>query len=155
MTFDPSRDLTIGRIIRAPRAAVWRAWTDPERFAQWWLPAPTIGRVVTMHVVPGGALETEMSEDGGPFVPHLSACYLAVEPESRLVFTNALTGGWRPAEHPFITAVITFRDHPDGTDYAAHVMHANAPDRARHEELGFHDGWGTVTAQLAALVEQG
>lgn len=70
------------------------------------------------------------------------------------MFTNALVGGWRPAEHPFMTAVITRRDHPDGTDYAAHVMHRSQADRDAHEEAGFFDGWGTVVAQLAALAER-
>ena len=71
----------------------------------------------------------------------------------RIVFTNALLGGWRPAENPFITAIISLEDHPAGTNYVAHVMHKNNADRAMHEELGFYDGWGTVIAQLANLVE--
>jgi uncharacterized protein YndB with AHSA1/START domain len=33
-------------------------------------------------------------------------------------------------------------------------MHRNSADRNRHEELGFYDGWGTVTEQLAKLVER-
>lgn len=53
-----------------------------------------------------------------------------------------------------MTAVITLADHPDGTDYAAHVMHRSDADRAMHEEMGFFDGWGTVIAQLAGLVER-
>ena len=28
-------DLVISRLIRAPRAAVWRAWTEPEMLKQW------------------------------------------------------------------------------------------------------------------------
>lgn len=32
-------------------------------------------------------------------------------------------------------------------------MHRNVTDRDRHEKLGFHDGWGTVTRQLAELAE--
>jgi uncharacterized protein YndB with AHSA1/START domain len=32
-------------------------------------------------------------------------------------------------------------------------MHRNVTDRDSHEQLGFHDGWGTVTRQLAELVE--
>ena len=72
----------------------------------------------------------------------------------RLVFTDTLLGGWRPADAPFMTAVITLRDHPEGTEYAAHVMHKSQADRDTHEEMGFYDGWGTVIAQLAALVEQ-
>jgi uncharacterized protein YndB with AHSA1/START domain len=151
--FDPTRDLVISRIIKAPRAAIWRAWTDRRSFEQWWVPAPARCRVVEMDVCPGGALTTEISENGGAFTPHLSACFLvATEPE-RIVFTNALVGGWRPAEQPFMTAIITLGDHPQGTNYAAHVMHKNDADRKMHHELGFFDGWGTVIEQLARLVE--
>jgi uncharacterized protein YndB with AHSA1/START domain len=36
---------------------------------------------------------------------------------------------------------------------AALVRHGDPEARARHEELGFEDGWGTVAAQLAAVAE--
>ncbi len=152
-TPDPALDLTISRIIAAPRAAVWRAWTDRASFEQWWVPAPAKCRVETMELRPGGGLVTRISENGGAFAPHLDACFLSVDDRQRLVFTDALRGGWRPAERPFMTAVITLRDHPGGTEYAAHVMHRNGADRASHAEMGFFDGWGTVMAQLARLVE--
>ncbi len=151
--FNPNLDLSIERIIKAPRSTVWHAWTDPQSFAQWWVPHPALCRVEAMDLVPGGALVTSISENGGAFGPHLDACYLAVEPEHRLVFTNALTGGWRPAAEPFITAIVTLADHPDGTLYTARVMHKSADVRNHHAELGFYDGWGTVATQLAALVE--
>lgn len=150
--FDPRLDLEISRVLRAPRASVWAAWTTPELFAQWWIPAPTRCRVDAMDVRPGGELRTSMS-DGDAFVPHLSGCYLAVDPEERLVVTTALVAGWRPAAAPFITAVVTLDDHPDGTLYRAHVMHKDAATRDEHERLGFADGWGAVAAQLAAVVE--
>src|SRR3546814_7255560 len=102
---------------------------------------------------PGGSFVIRSSEDGGDFAPHLSACFLAIDDLERIVFTNALVGGWRPAEQPFMTAIITLKEHPTGTDYAAHVMHKNNADRNMHEELGFYDGWGTVIDQLAGLVE--
>lgn len=148
-------DLETSRVIRAPRSRVWRAWTDPERLAQWWIPRPAICRVGSLELRPGGAFVTEMSEDGTVFGPHLSGCFLDVVPEERIVYTNALTGGWRPAPDGFVTAVITLTDHPDGTEYRALAMHKNRADRDKHEELGFHDGWGTVVAQLAELVETG
>lgn len=150
---DPQRDLEITRIIKAPRSAVWQAWTDPTQFAQWWIPAPALCRVQRMEVRPGGALLTEMSEDGKSFGPHMDACYLEVEEGRKLVLTNALSGGWRPAVSPFMTAVITLDDHDAGTAYRAVVMHKDPETRAWHEEMGFFDGWGTVAAQLAALVE--
>lgn len=150
---NPDLDLTLSRVIKAPRSAVWRAWTDRASFEQWWVPAPAKCKVVEMDLHPGGAFTTQISENGGAFTPHLNACFLAVEEGERIVFTNALVGGWRPAEQPFITAIITLRDHPMGTDYVAYVMHKNNADRTMHEELGFYDGWGTVVEQLAKLVE--
>ena len=153
-TFDPDLDLTISRIIKAPRQAIWNAWTDPRNLEQWWVPAPARCKVVKLDLVPGGAFTTRISEGGGDFAPHLSACFLDVEDRRRLIFTNALTGGWRPAEQPFMTAIITLTDHPDGTDYAAHVMHKSPADRAMHAELGFYDGWGTVIGQLAAFLDK-
>ncbi len=151
---NPELDLTLSRIIKAPRQAVWNAWTTPASFAQWWVPAPARCKVVEMDFRPGGGLVTEIDEGGG-FTPHLNACFLAVAALDRIVFTNALIGGWRPAEQPFMTAIITLGDHPQGTDYAAHVMHKSKADRDMHEEMGFRDGWGTVVGQLAKLVETG
>ncbi len=150
----PDLDLSISRVIKAPRPVIWRAWTDRASFEQWWVPAPAQCKVVEMDLCPGGSFVTQISENGGDFRPHLSACFLAIDHLERIVFTNALVGGWRPAEHPFMTAIITLRDHPTGTEYLAHVMHKNNADRIRHEEMGFYDGWGTVAEQLATLAER-
>ena len=151
---NPDLDLTISRVIKAPRQAVWNAWTDPASFEQWWVPAPAKCKVLKMNLRPGGSFVTQISENGGAFMPHLSGCFLAIDDLERIVFTDSLVGGWRPAEQPFMTAIITLQDHPMGTDYVAHVMHKSNADRNRHEAMGFYDGWGTVTEQLAKLVER-
>lgn len=149
----PHLDLTISRIIKAPRLAVWNAWTDPSSFEQWWVPQPEICRVLDMDLRPGGSFRTEISSDGTQFGPHITGCFLAVDELERIVFTDALVAGWRPAEAAFVTAVMTMKDHPDGTEYTATALHRNIADRDQHEQLGFHEGWGTVTRQLAELVE--
>ncbi len=140
-----------------PREDVWRAWTDPELLAQWWLPAPAVARVDRLEVEPGGAIVTQMSMDGGEFMPHIDAIFLVVEEGQRLVFTNAIDSNWRPAspQPVAMTAEIVFGEHPDGTDYRVVVRHGNPEQRDTHEELGFFDGWGSVTDALAALVESG
>jgi uncharacterized protein YndB with AHSA1/START domain len=152
---NPDLDLTLQRIIRAPRAAVWRGWTDPARFAQWWLPAPTLCRVDRLEVRPGGALVTRLSDDGVDYVPHVDAIFIVVDDLARIVFTNAIDSSWRPASPAPVpmTAEITLTDHPDGTDYRVLVRHGDPAARARHEELGFIDGWGAVTDQLAKVAE--
>ncbi|GAA4051450.1 SRPBCC domain-containing protein [Nonomuraea soli] len=154
---NPDLDLALQRVIRAPRATVWRAWTDPSRLAKWWTPAPALCLVDHLELRPGGAFVTRFSEEGTTFVPHMDACFLAVDELERIVFTNAVDSTWRPAapDPVSMTATITMSDHPDGTDYRVLVRHGDPESRARHEKLGFADGWGTVAGQLAALVEGG
>ena len=98
-----------------------------------------------------------MSEDGSTYVPHTDSVFLVVEDGRRLVFTNAVSSGWRPvAPAPVsMTAEIVLDDAEDGTAYRAIVRHGDPEQRARHEELGFFDGWGSVTAALAELAEGG
>ena len=153
---DPEYDLFLQRVIRAAPFDIWRAWTEPTRLAQWWVPAPTISRIDRLEVRPGGGFVTWMSDDGQEFLPHTDAIFLVVEEGRRLVFTNAVTSAWRPAspEPVAMTAEIILDEHPDGTDYQVIVRHGDPATRARHQELGFFDGWGSVTEALAHLVEK-
>ncbi|GAA1549351.1 MULTISPECIES: SRPBCC domain-containing protein [Brevibacterium] len=153
--FDSALDLTIQRVIQAPKETIWSAWTEPDKLAQWWIPAPLTLRVDALELHPGGAFVTHMSEDGESFSPHVDAVFLVVEDNSRLVFTNAVNSSWHPAfpDPVSMTTEIILTDHEDGTDYQAVVRHGSPKQRARHEELGFFDGWGTVTEQLAKSVE--
>ncbi|WP_329072356.1 SRPBCC domain-containing protein [Amycolatopsis sp. NBC_01480] len=152
---NPDLDLGLDRVIRAPRKQVWQAWTDPANLAQWWIPAPMRCRVERLEARSGGAFVTLMSDDGDAFVPHLDACFLVVEEYERIVFTNAITSAWRPASPAPIsmTAEIVLLDHPDGTDYRVTVRHGDPGARQHHADLGFADGWGTTTSQLARLAE--
>ena len=152
---NPELDLSVERIIRAPRKVVWEAWTDPSRLAQWWIPTPMTCRVERLEVCPGGAFVTQMSDDGLTFVPHLDACFLLVEEFERIVFTNAVDSQWRPASPDPIamTAEVRLYDHADGTDYRIVARHGDQAARTRHAELGFADGWGTVTDQLARFAQ--
>jgi uncharacterized protein YndB with AHSA1/START domain len=154
MTADLGRDLTISRIIKAPRAIVWEAWTDPKLMEEWWCPVPWRAEVQAFDLRPGGAFDTLMRGPDGEENPHPGS-FLDVVPMERIVFTTALTEGWRPAA-PWLamTAIITMKDHPDGTDYSAVVKHADRETRDRHEALGFYDGWGAVLEQFAAIVEK-
>lgn len=153
---NPELGLTLERIIRAPRAVVWNAWTDPAVLERWWTPAPTRTRVDVLDARPGGGFVTRMSEDGHTYVPHTDAAFIVVEQGSRLVFTNAIDSGWRPAVPAPVpmTAEINLRDHPDGTEYVVIVRHGDSDARSRHERLGFFDGWGSVTDALIRLAEE-
>jgi uncharacterized protein YndB with AHSA1/START domain len=144
-------DLEISRLVRAPRAKLWRAWTEPEQLKQWWCPKPWTTEVRAFELRPGGDFHTFMrGPDGG--TSDNPGSFLDIAPQQRLVFTSMLTGGWRPATPwmPF-TAIITMADEGDGTRYVARVMHPDQASRDKHEAMGFFDGWGTCIDQLEAL----
>ncbi|GAA3740303.1 SRPBCC family protein [Leifsonia bigeumensis] len=152
---NPDLDFMIERIIRAPRATVWKAWTTPELFEKWWIPKPYSCRVDAFAPHAGGGFVTMMSEDGSAFTPHMDAAFLVVDEGERLVFTNAVDSTLRPA-NPMpvpVTGEVTLADHADGTLYRIVARHGDPRARARHEELGLSDGWGSVAEQLAALAE--
>ena len=45
-----TREVTLTRLIDAPRALVWAAWIEPERMAQWWGPHHFTNPVCEMDV---------------------------------------------------------------------------------------------------------
>lgn len=147
-------ELSVSRLIKAPRSAVWHAWANPRQFEQWWIPAPMTCRVKKMDLKPGGGFETLMSEDGSEFRPHVEGCFLDVTPQERIVFTTALKEGWEPAE-PWLTltSIITMDDEDGGTRYIARALHKNPEDRRNHKDMGFDEGWGSAIDQLARLTE--
>ena len=61
-TVNPELDLTMSRVIKAPRQAVWDAWTDRASFEQWWIPQPMECKAVKLDLRPGGGFETLMRE---------------------------------------------------------------------------------------------
>jgi uncharacterized protein YndB with AHSA1/START domain len=52
--FSEGGDLTFERTFDAPRALVWRAFTDPELIPRWWGKHGSVTEVVEMDVRPGG-----------------------------------------------------------------------------------------------------
>lgn len=150
---DATHELTITRLIAAPRAVVWRCWTEPELIKQWFTPRPWTTPVVETDVRPGGASYMLFRGPNGEEFPNRGV-YLEVVPQERLVFTDAYVSAWVPSAEPFMTAIATFADEGGGTRYTARVLHWSEAARARHEEMGFHDGWGKAADQLEAAARR-
>src|SRR4030081_3667459 len=131
------RELVLTRIIDAPRAKVFRAWTDPELLKQWFAPLPYTTPIAELDVRPGGANLIVMRDPQG---------------NERLVFTDAYTRAWELSEKPFMTVILTFEDEGGKTKYTVLVRHWTVGDRETHEKMGFHEGWGKCADHLEALV---
>lgn len=145
------RELILTRIINVPREKLFRAWTEPALLKQWFTPPPFVTTFAELDVRPGGANFIVMRGPAGAEMPHRGV-YLEVVANERLVFTDAYTKAWEPSAKPFMTVVLTFEDVGGGqTRYTACVRHWTVADREAHEKMGFHEGWGQATDQLAAL----
>jgi uncharacterized protein YndB with AHSA1/START domain len=80
--------LTFERVINAPRALVWQAWTDPKHAAQWWGPEGCTTRVFEVDLRVGGRFHVE-SEYGGAIM-RIEAIYEEVVQLERLVTVGSL-----------------------------------------------------------------
>jgi uncharacterized protein YndB with AHSA1/START domain len=161
---NPMLDLHFTRDIDVPKAAVWRAWTEPALLMPWFCPLPWTTIDAEIDLRPGGIFRTTMRSPEGQEFPNLG-CYLEVIPEHKLVWTNALLPGFRPSplsatcgndEAAFMfTAMIELADHAGGTRYTATVMHAEEAGCQKHASMGFEAGWGAALDQLVAMVKKG
>ena len=155
---DPQLDLVLERTVDVPRELVWRAWTTPEHVKKWFTPAPWTTADCEIDLRPGGMFRTVMRSPKGKEYPNVG-CYLEIVVNEKLVWTDALLPGYRPSgkavsgEDLVFTAMILLEPHGNGTKYTAIAMHKDNADRKKHEEMGFHDGWGKMLDQLVAAVK--
>ena len=151
---DPKFDLVLDREIDVPVDLVWKAWTTPEHVKHWFVPRPWTITSCEIDLRRGGAFSTVMRSPEGDEFPNVG-CYLDIVPHERLVFTDTLLPGYRPASNPFFTAVLDLVAKGDRTQYTATAIHGDEEARKKHEDMGFHDGWGTVLTQMVEFIKGG
>jgi len=145
-------ELVLMREIDAPREKIFRAWTDPELLKQWFCPKPWGVSHAELDVRTGGSSVIVMNGPNGEVVDNRGV-YLEVVPNEKIVFTDAFKTAWVPSEKPFMTGIVLLEPLGDGkTKYTAIARHWTEEDKKTHEAMGFHEGWGAATDQLAALV---
>jgi uncharacterized protein YndB with AHSA1/START domain len=134
-------NLTLVKIIPAPRQRVFEAWLDREALGHFMCPAPGMS-VSKVEVEPrvGGKFLVLMKA-GDSEMPHHGE-YLAIEPHERLEFT------WLSAHAGDSSAVtLLFSDAPGGHTRLKleHRGLPSAESAAKHE-----GGWGHILDMLAA-----
>ena len=78
------RELAIRRRLAAPRAAVWRCWTEPALLEPWFCPKPWRVTDVVLDPRTGGSAKMNMCGPNGEENP-IKSVYLE--------FLTALSGG--------------------------------------------------------------
>jgi uncharacterized protein YndB with AHSA1/START domain len=145
------RELEITRVLDAPRALVFAAWTDPKHMARWWGPKCFITPVCEVDARPGGALRIVMRGPDGAEYP-MSGTFREVVEAERLVFVSTPedTRGNPLAE---TVTTVTFADVDGGkTKLVLHTRAVGLAPIAAQMFEGMEAGWTQTIDRLVELV---
>jgi uncharacterized protein YndB with AHSA1/START domain len=89
----PKEDLVIKRIIDAPLALVWKAWTEPEHVMRWWGPKYYTSPSARIDLRVGGKYIFCMRapQDQGGQDSYTAGVYQRIIPMELLEFTQSLS----------------------------------------------------------------
>ena len=136
--------ITITRVFDAPREQVWREWTEPERFADWFggpaceVPLST----VSMDTRPGGSWRMTMFADPGRREINWKGEYHDVVEPERLVFTISD----QPGENAYELITVVLTDLGDGRTEMHFEQRGGLPAEV-YERAG--QGWSTFFDRIA------
>jgi uncharacterized protein YndB with AHSA1/START domain len=146
------REIVITRLINAPRALVFDAWTKAEHIGNWWGPRGFTTSTQSMDVQPGGEWRFIMhGPDGTDYKNRI--VYLEVVKPERLVYNHSSEEG--DGDEKFQTTV-TFLDRGTATEVIMRALFPTAAARdlvvAKH---GAIEGGKQTLERLAEFVGSG
>ena len=144
------RRLSIVRTFDAPRALVWKMWTDPAHVAAWFSPEHFTTPVVRMDVRPGGAIHMVMRAPDGQDHP-FDGRFVSLDEPERLVMRTWIN---LPDGSTWFAVEQTVRfEEIDGRTiqhFSAEVLEARAD--AIGPLSGMEMGWSQSLDKLAAHI---
>jgi uncharacterized protein YndB with AHSA1/START domain len=149
-------DLIITRTFDAPRALVWKAWTDAKQIEQWWGPHGFTNPLCEWDARPGGAILVHMRGPAGSqfnFVMPMKGVFHEVVAPERLVFTS--TALEDAAGNPQLETLnaITFEEHNGKTTLTLHAKVIKVMPAAAGAVAGMEQGWSQSLEKLAAYLQ--
>ena len=135
--------LKLTRIIHAPRAEVFAAWTDPEILRQWWGPGSVTCPEAHIDLRDGGVYRLANLETNGS-ITWISGRFERVRVPEELVYTWSIS--ILPSESTLVR--VLFLPHPEGTELV--LTHERfVADSVRDMHL---QGWGECIDKLETLL---
>lgn len=132
--------LSIRRTFDAPRERVWRAFTDPEELAQWFVPEGMEAEVHALDPVPGG--EMSVSWTSAEHQMDNEGTYEEVVERERIVTVEETPQGVNRVTYEF-------HDADGGTEV---VLTHELPDAQMVD--GASEGWAGILDNLEAVVAE-
>lgn len=102
-------ELVITRVFDAPRALVYKMWSDPEHMVRWLGPAGFVGAIIKLDARPGGTFRIKMrSPDGSDHWQQ--GVFREIVPLERIVRTFMWTDADGKPTSPETLLTVTFED---------------------------------------------
>jgi uncharacterized protein YndB with AHSA1/START domain len=145
------REILVTRRFNAPRALVWKAWTQPAYLARWWGPQGWTLPVCNVDLRPGGKWQYCMAGPQGEESCGLAIYHEIVEPE-RLVYTDyfADAQGNPVPNMPESRVTIHLTENDGMTLLNSTMLYPAKEDRDRIIQMGMQEG---MTESLNRLDE--
>ncbi|ANN18358.1 polyketide cyclase [Amycolatopsis orientalis] len=137
-------NLTITRLLDAPRELAFQVWTDPDHLAKWWGPAGFSTTSCTVNLTEGGRWRTCMSD--GETELWASGVYHEIVPPERLVFSFAWEEEGARGHDTLVTVVLADRDGKTEMTFHQEIFETVA-ERDNHVE-----GWQSCFARLTTYL---
>lgn len=116
------REIVVTRVFDAPRALVFKAWTDPKHLAHWWGPNGFTLTTYELDFKPGGSWRSVMhGPDGRDYQNEV--VYVEIAEPERLVY--------RHVSAPQFQMTVTFADDGGKTRLRAQMLFESAELRDR------------------------
>jgi uncharacterized protein YndB with AHSA1/START domain len=144
------REVTITRVFDAPRALVFKAWTDPQHLAQWWGPEGFTNPVCEFEPHVGGKLRIHMRGPDGVVYPMKGVIREIVAPE-RLVFNSVAVDAAGKHLLEGLTTV-TFAEQNGKTTMTMHSRAAAVAEIGISYLQGMEAGWTQSIDRLEGLL---
>jgi len=138
------RELVITRIFDAPRALVFKAWTDPAHVKQWLGPRGFTATHLERELRPGGAWRACLRRDETGDELWQGGVYREVVEPERLVFTFAWDDESARRGHETLVTVTFAEDRRKTTMIFRQAVFPSVEQRDRHR-----DGWSSTFDRLA------
>ena len=153
MPSEPIKELTLTRLLNAPRELVFKAWTDEKHMARWWGPKGFTNPVCKMDVRPGGAILIHMANPESNTVLPMKGRFYEIDEPSKLVFSTLAFEDADGVPGLENLNTITFEDVDGKTKLTVHVQVLHAVPELTTALSGMSTGWGQSLDRLAGLVE--
>jgi uncharacterized protein YndB with AHSA1/START domain len=142
-------ELIIDRVFDAPRALVFKAWTEAPRLAAWWGPRAFTNPVCEADARPGGAIRVHMKGPDGTVYP-MGGEYLEIDEPRRIVLTTFAEDKEGLLLENLVT--VTFEDEGSKTRMHLSQKFTHLKARAAAMAKGSKDGWTQSIDKLGAYV---